>query len=59
MAEFLRPVELAERWQVTPRTVRAMCQAGELPSIKVGKLYRIPADALNRWERANRRAIGA
>ena len=38
----LSPDEVADALGVTAMSVRNACQAGEIPHIRVGKLYRIP-----------------
>jgi excisionase family DNA binding protein len=40
---------------VSPRTVRRMVDRGELPTVKVGRLVRIPADAVRGWVENNMR----
>ena len=44
---------LAERWECSEDTVRALITAGRLPAFRVGgKLLRISAEAVERWESA-------
>ena len=38
---FWTPNQIAERWLVSPRTVRRLIQAGELRACRIGKLIRI------------------
>lgn len=45
------PATLAERWDVSPDTIRRMCADNRLPSFRVGVAYRIPADVVEAWER--------
>jgi excisionase family DNA binding protein len=41
------PTVLADRVGVHERTIRRMCDRGEIPgAIRVGKKWRVPADAL-------------
>ena len=43
---YLTPVQYGELMGVCPKTVRRMCQRGELPAQKVGpKLWRIDKNA--------------
>jgi len=40
--ELLTPEEAAEWLRVTPDTIYRWLREGELPAIKLGRLYRIP-----------------
>ena len=42
---------LAERWGVSPRTVRKLVNSGELPHIRIGSLIRIRPDQVQEYER--------
>lgn len=43
--EFIRVKELAQMWDVTPRRINQLCQAGYFPgSYKDGKFWMIPVD---------------
>jgi excisionase family DNA binding protein len=44
------PESLAARWMVGERTVRRRCESGELNAFRVGKLWRIPEDAVAEYE---------
>ncbi len=46
---LLRPQEAAELLGVGRSKVYALLAAGELPSIKVGRSVRVPAEALKLW----------
>ena len=60
MTESLHKVaEVAEALGVSPRTVRRMIDAGELPAIKVRAQTRVLASDLARYIAAQRRAAGA
>jgi excisionase family DNA binding protein len=37
--------QLAELWQISPRTVRRMMADGRLPIVRLGRAVRIPAKA--------------
>ena len=39
--------EVAEYLKIKPSTVRAMCRRGELPAIKVGRIWRVNQYQLN------------
>ncbi|WP_425537407.1 helix-turn-helix domain-containing protein [Phaeobacter gallaeciensis] len=41
---------LSLRWGVSQTTVRNMCDDGRLPHFRIGKLYRIPAAAVEEYE---------
>uniref|UniRef100_UPI003D8FAF05 helix-turn-helix domain-containing protein n=1 Tax=Gordonia sp. B7-2 TaxID=3420932 RepID=UPI003D8FAF05 len=49
---FLTTRDVAARWSISERQVREMAQAGEIPAMKLGKLWRFPLDRLERFERA-------
>jgi hypothetical protein len=44
------PELLAERWQVSPRSIERICKLAQLRCLKVGRAYRIPADAVTEYE---------
>ncbi|MBS8227213.1 excisionase family DNA-binding protein [Vannielia litorea] len=44
---------LAERWSCSPETVRQMTRNGALPSFRLGKMIRIPAEAVVEHEACN------
>ncbi|ACQ81506.1 excision promoter, Xis [Beutenbergia cavernae DSM 12333] len=44
---FLTVAEVAELVRVSRMTVYRMVQAGDLPAIRVGKSYRVPAAAVD------------
>jgi excisionase family DNA binding protein len=41
--QLLTVDQLAELWQVSPRTVRRMIADGRLPVVRLGRAVRIPA----------------
>lgn len=45
---FLTVAEVAEMARVSRMTVYRMVHAGELPAIRVGRSYRVPAAAVRR-----------
>ena len=45
--------QAAEAMGVSPEKVRQLCKAGELPHIKMDKLYRIKPADVNRYLEAN------
>lgn len=52
------PDQLAERWGCPGETVRQMCRTGRLRSFVVGKMYRITAAEVDRYEAGEDRASG-
>lgn len=44
-ADYLSVAQIAARLSTSKMTVYRMCQRGELPSIRVGRSYRVPAIA--------------
>ena len=50
MTRPLTPEMLAERWMVSAETVRQLVKRGELRGFRVGRMIRIPADAVEEYE---------
>ncbi|MDR2567304.1 MAG: helix-turn-helix domain-containing protein [Bifidobacteriaceae bacterium] len=48
---FLTVSEVAETLRVSDMTIYRLIAAGELRALKVGRSYRIPAEALAEWLR--------
>lgn len=48
---FLTPAEAARLLRVSEDTVRGMLNAGTLPGLRLGRLWRIPEAALEDWAR--------
>lgn len=46
----LTPDMLAERWQCSAETIRQMVKAGDLRGFRVGRMIRIPWDAVEEIE---------
>jgi excisionase family DNA binding protein len=42
--------DLAERWQVSERTVRRLIENGKLRAMRIGNQLRVADDALRRFE---------
>lgn len=51
VAKPLSPDLLADRWQCSAETVRQMIHRGELRGFRVGRMIRIPWDAVEEIER--------
>ena len=47
------PATLAERWGCSSETVRTMCRSGAIGWFQLGKLIRIPAAEVERYECQN------
>jgi excisionase family DNA binding protein len=47
MADFLTTKEVASLLRIAARTVRVRAECGELPGIKVGRLWRFRKNKLN------------
>ena len=50
----LKVVEVARQLRVDPRTIYRVIAAGALRAVKVGRVWRIPADALDDYLRGVR-----
>jgi len=46
---FLTPQDVSDHLQVSVYTVRRWIKQGELPAYKVGRLWRIKREDLDRW----------
>jgi excisionase family DNA binding protein len=46
--ETLKVGEVAAKLRVDPRTVYRMIELGDLPAVRVGRLFRIPAEAIEK-----------
>lgn len=46
---FLTPAEVADVMRVSTMTVYRLIKAGELGAVRVGKSYRIPEEAVDRF----------
>jgi excisionase family DNA binding protein len=49
MNEYLKPQQVAARLQISSRMVYKLIEAGTIPVIRIGRVVRVPADALDRW----------
>ncbi len=49
MKRLLKPEEVAERLAASPKAVRAWLREGKIPGIRLGRLWRVNPDALERW----------
>ena len=51
MSRALTPEDVADELEVSARTVRRWCEAGEMPATKAGpKLWKIEREAFERWK---------
>ena len=53
-ANLLTVRQLAENWQVSPRTIRRLIANGELPIVRIGRAVRIPASPLKCFKAINK-----
>jgi excisionase family DNA binding protein len=51
--KLLTPEEVSERFSLSVRQVRELARRGEIPSRKVGKLWRFPENDLLVWIQGN------
>ncbi|WP_170759780.1 excisionase family DNA-binding protein [Ruegeria lacuscaerulensis] len=51
MEKIFTPKQLANRWGCSTRTVRAVVLSGSLPHFRVGRLMRIPEEAVQTFEK--------
>jgi excisionase family DNA binding protein len=49
MSAYLTPQQVARVWACSGETVRRLCASGELRAVRVGALWRIPAEALEEY----------
>lgn len=54
MGRFFSSEEVAARYSVKTTTVLEWIRRGELPAIKIGKLYRVRSDDLEAFEQRRR-----
>ena len=47
---MLTPQQVAERWNLNIKSVYAAIKSGEIPAVRVGKLFRINLDVLRNIE---------
>ena len=48
---FISPVTFAAHAGVAYNTVLAAIRRGEIPALKIGRVYRIPREALDAWRK--------
>jgi excisionase family DNA binding protein len=51
------PDDLAKRWQCSSQQIRDLVKRGELPHFRLGRLIRIPAAAVDAFERGEPREV--
>ena len=49
MARVLNVDEVARYLRVVPDTIYRRARRGEIPAVKVGKVWRFPKDTLDKW----------
>ena len=54
---YYTPKELADKWRMSDRTIRRLCQSGAILSLRFSQLgrvlYRIPVHAVEKFENEN------
>ncbi len=50
MTRPFTPESLADRWEVSAETVRQLCHQNALRHFRVGRMFRIPAAAVEEYE---------
>lgn len=55
---MLTPEEIAEYLQVKPQTVWRMIRRGDLPAIRVGRVYRVQRQDFDDWLKQRRTRPG-
>jgi excisionase family DNA binding protein len=50
MTQLLTAQQLAERWQGSLDQVYRLTREGEIPALKLGRLYRYKLEAIERFE---------
>ena len=51
---FLSIQTVADELNLNPETVRKAVLRGEIPSVRIGRCYRIPREALDAWKKEGR-----
>ncbi len=54
---LLRPLEAADVLAVSKSKIYELLSSGVIPSVRIGKSIRIPAEELQKWVRSRTRAI--
>lgn len=56
---FMTPAEVAAELRVSPAVVLRLVRRGDLPALRVGRLWRVDRDDLRRWIRRHRQGVTA
>jgi excisionase family DNA binding protein len=48
---YLTPKDLAQRYRVSERQITHLARVGNLPGLKIGKLWRFREEDLQEWEK--------
>lgn len=56
MAEVLTLQEVARYLKLSPDTIYRRAKRGEMPAVRVGKLWRFPKDLIDKWLRERAKA---
>lgn len=55
--EYLTVQEVAKYLRVSPQTIRAMCEGGQITCVKCMSRWRIPRSGIELWESQNMRTV--
>lgn len=55
---YYTPEELAKKFRLSLSTIYNLIDKGDLPSVKIGKCYRIPESGLNKYLQMRTRRVG-
>lgn len=55
--DFLTIADVAEKLNVSERTIRNLCNDGEIPHFKIGTQYRIKSEDLENYLIKNRKEV--
>jgi len=55
VSRLLKPEEVAQRLSVSPKMVRTWLREGKLPGVRLGRLWRIDAEALEHFLKSQMR----
>lgn len=58
MPDFMTPAQVAKRLQITERTVYKYLSNGEMEAVKIGRVWRITEEQLQKFVQKNTRNKG-
>jgi len=57
MTKMLTPSEIAEKLNLHPNTVRDYLKAGVLPGVKLGRVWRVEEEDLDKFLKERKRGV--